>query len=161
MAKRDRREEIDELKELYEKARKKYDLPDFDELDREFELRKIEDGFVISEVRKTILDKIHAFTNWIEPVINPHQHSIHSIVESRVFNKAETDEVFNFYKKLYYHLHRGLLAGLQSEKHEAEFIKEIWKIYPELKKEITKFIEKITKSWQEAEEEYTPDEYHG
>ena len=39
-------------------------------------------------------------------------------------------------------------------------MKEIWKIYPDLKKEISKFVEKIAKGWQEAEEESIPDSYH-
>lgn len=155
------KEEIDELKELYEKAKKEYDLPAFDELDKEFELRKIEDGFIIREVRRKILDKIHAFVEWIAPVVNPSSQSIHSMIEAKLFNKTELDEIFNFYKKIHYYIHKGLVAGLQTEKDEADFIKEVWKVYPELKKEIAKHMEKIAKGWAEAEEESITDDYHG
>ena len=72
-------EDLAKLKEEYEEARKKYDLPSFKELDQEFEIRKLESGgFIIREVRRVIINKLQNFADWLTPILNPHPDSLHS-----------------------------------------------------------------------------------
>src|SRR4030067_755252 len=113
MTSKEKKEEIAELKELFEKARKQYNLPSFDELDEEFEIRKIEDGFVLREIRRDMLDRLHHYIEWIGPIVNPSQHSMHSMIESKLFAKKELEEIFDYYRRLYYYIHKGILAGLK------------------------------------------------
>jgi hypothetical protein len=153
-------ENLERLKEEYKKVQAKYKLPSFEELDEEFEIRKIDyDLFLIKEVRRTICHRLTAFADLIEPILNPAGHSLHSMIETKIFEKEDLEEMYKFYKKLWHYAHKGIHASLTSEKDEVEFIKEVWKIWPELKKPIREYSEKITEGWGKEEKEGVGEHY--
>ena len=140
--------DLKEIKAKYEKARKKYSLPKFEDIDREFEIRLIDDqGFIIKEVRRAILTHIQNLGNFFMPVLDPHPSELHSLVEMSAFNKHEKDKLFLFYKKLYHLIHKGITTSVISEKAETDFIKEVWKLWPQIKKEAKSYMDKITAEW--------------
>lgn len=142
------KEELKDIKTKYEKARKKYSLPKFEDIDKEFEIRLVEErGFIIKEVRRAILTHIQNISTFFLPVLDPHPQELHSLMEMPAFDKHEKEKVFNLYKKLSHLIHKGVTVSLNSEKAEADFIKEVWKLWPSLKKEAQKYMKKITAEW--------------
>lgn len=155
-----REDNLERLKKEFEKVRAKYELPSFDELDNEFEIRKIDfDLFLIKEVRRAVTHRLTAIADLLEPILSPSEHNLHSVIESKIFEKGDVDEMFTYYKKLWHHAHEGIAASLISEKEEAEFIKKIWKIWPEIKKTALGYAKRIAEGWAKEEEERHGDHY--
>lgn len=150
---------LEKLKEEYEKVRKKYSLPAFDEIDNEIEIRKIDyDMHLIKEIRRLVIHKFSGLADLFEPILNP-GHGLHSAVEAKIFEKDEVEEIFAFYKKLWYYVHKGIAISLLTEKDEAEYIKEMLKILPEMKKITHKYAQKIADGWAKEEKEKAGDHY--
>ncbi|MEM2874117.1 MAG: hypothetical protein QW063_01545 [Candidatus Nanoarchaeia archaeon] len=159
MPRREGFENLEILKEEYEKIRKQYKLPSFDELDREFELRKIDcDANLIKEIRRNILHKIDNIIGLLEPILDP-KHTLHSFVETKIFEKHNVEAMFAFYKKLWYLIHKGIQVSYVSEKAEVDFIKEMWEVWPELKKQAAEYAKQIADGWAKAEKETFTDKY--
>lgn len=141
-------EELKQIKAEYEKARKRYALPIFEDMDREFEIRLVEErGVIVKEVRRAIITHLQNFSSFFLPVLDPNPQELHSLIEMNVFNKKEVEELLKFYKKLYHLVHKGLTVSLLSEKAEADFVKEIWEMWPQIKAEAHKYMQKITDEW--------------
>ena len=152
-------EELECLKAEYEKLRKKYNLPQFEELDEEFEIRKVDyDLFLIREIRRLVLSKLDFVASLLEPILDPGK-SLHSMIETKFFEKYNIELMFDFYKKLWKIIHEGISASLTSEKAEAEFIKDVWKQWPEIKKQSIEYADKIAAGWGKVEKEVFADKY--
>ncbi|MBD3262757.1 hypothetical protein GF374_00050 [Candidatus Woesearchaeota archaeon] len=159
------KEDYEVLKEAYDKAKKKYNLsPNFEELDKEFEVSIIDgdrERFIVEYVRRAICSRIHKMINYLTPVLHPQPSSLHSMIESKFFKKEETDKLFEFYKKLHHWLHKGLLKSFQSEEEIAKFINEIWEIWPEIKDKVIIYMSKIVTGWEKQEKEDLDNGYLG
>ncbi|MGC8940783.1 MAG: hypothetical protein ACP5JY_01985, partial [Candidatus Nanoarchaeia archaeon] len=60
------------LKREYEKLRKKYNLPKFDEINKEFEIWNIKsDSYIIREIRRRVLERIDFIASYLLPILNP------------------------------------------------------------------------------------------
>src|SRR3989344_5292708 len=97
--------------------------------------------------------KLQAISDLLEPILNPSARELHSFIELKVFEKKEIEDTYNFYKKLWALIHKGIVASLETEQKEVDFIKELWKAWPEIKKQAHKFAAKITEAWQQDETE--------
>ena len=65
---------LENLKKDYKKIQKKYDLPNFDELNKDFQIEKVaetETDFLIREIRKFMADKFSNYLRFIEAILNP------------------------------------------------------------------------------------------
>jgi len=126
------KDNLELLKENYEKVKKKYKLPTFEELDDEFEIRKIDyDSNLIKEI------------------------------ESNFFNEEDIHNMVIFYKKIWHLLHIGVNASLSSEADEAKFVNDMWLEWPKLKKKAKHFSDKLMESWAQAEKDDAPLNYTG
>jgi len=160
MADKRDKENLEKLKIEYEKVRAKYGLPDFDEIDSEFEIRKADaEMFIIKEIRRAVIHKLTGIADFLEPVLNPSGHDMHSCVESKIFDKDEVDEMYKYYKQLWCHVHKAIHASLVSEKEEAEVIKEILKAWPEFRKKAQHYTKKIAEGWAKEEIESSAEHY--
>ncbi len=159
----DKESKLEKLKKEYEKVQKKYKLPSFDELDNEFEIRKLDpDLAVIKELRRHMTLRLQAFTDLVEPVLNPQPSSLHSIIETKIFEKQELEPYFNLYKKLWALVHEGLAAWLKSEEEEAGFVRKVIVEWPAMKKDILRFVSKLADGWKKHHEgEKAGDSYLG
>ena len=156
-------EDHEELKKAYAEAKIKYNLiPNYEELDREFEISVIDPDrahFIVKDVKNAICAKIHKFIDNLAPVINPQPSSLHSMVEVKLFEKEEVNDMFAFYKRLMHLLHKSILMALKSEADEANFINDLWKEWPQIKNKMTAYIVKITEGWSKEDHEENNNEY--
>ena len=88
------------IKEKYQKLSKKYDLPSFDYLNKDFEIFTIEhEEFLLREIRRKINDKVELYVKFLDELLNP-ETSITNMHESKLFNEKERNEIFSLYKRL-------------------------------------------------------------
>jgi hypothetical protein len=152
-------ENLERLKEEYEKIKKKYGLPSFDELDGEFEIRKIDhDLLIVREIRRNVMSRIDFLIALLDPILDPGK-SLHSFIETKFFEKYNVEPLFDFYKLMWRLIHEGVSASYDSEKAEAEFIRKVWKQWPEIKKKAIEYSDKIALGWSKVEKEAFSDKY--
>lgn len=142
---------LEKLKENYKEIQKKYDLPSFENLNRDFQIEKIaeiETDFLIREVRKFIADRFSNYLRFIETILHPINAPmfIFSIIKS--MGVEEKKKLTDVYKKLAKNEIKLIEIDIEfSEKKEADFIKEFYKVWQEVKKDILEVLEKIKKNW--------------
>lgn len=162
MAEKEKPEKLEKLKLEYEKLKQKYKLPSFDELNDEFEIYDIKpNSFIIREVRRRIIHKMEDFLSLLNPILNPNPNSLHSMVETKIFEKQDVESMFEFYKKLFQLAHKSISASLESEAAEAAWVNEVWKAWLDIKKKIAGYSKKITEGWGKVEPEVFTDKYLG
>ena len=148
-----------DIKKEYDVFVKKYKLPSYEGLDKEFELlyfqNVIEIKYPLRFVRRRILDKINWFLGFLQGLIQPNPGSLISLEESRFFTQEEKDKVVALIKKLIILQREGLLLDIDSdEKKDSEFIKEAFDKWMKHKKEIFSINVKIKEGWEsEVKEE--------
>ncbi len=149
------------LKEKYLEIQKKFELPDFDELNREFQIEKIcveETDYLIREVRKFLADKFSNYMRFVEALLNPSNSPlfVFSIVNSfGTKDKKDLQEIYKKFSKIEIDLVEIDLDF--SEEKEAEFIKETYKIWKYLRKALLETIEIIKKNWDNKFEDNVKD----
>ena len=144
------------IKKKYDELKGKYALPDFEELNREFELSAIEhEEFLLRKIRKTIADKINAMCEFLEDLLSP-DNSLANIYEYKAFDDNERKKIFELYKRLKVLEKLSLELSLNhDEKKDAEFIEDVFSSWDKIKDEITGFIKKIKYFWEnESTKEY-------
>lgn len=143
--------DLEKLKEDYKEIQKKYNLPTFEELNKDFQIEKIaevETDFLIREVRKFIVDKFSNYLRFIETILQPVNAPmfVFSIIKS--IGAEEKKRLTDVYKKLVKNEVRLIELDIEFvEKKEVEFVKESYKIWQEIKKDILEVVEVIKKNW--------------
>ena len=147
---------MSDVKKEYESLKKKYNLPDYDSIDNEFELLYIgeikEIKFPLRFIRRRINDKIALICNMVQTLIQPNPGSIINLQESGFLSKED--------KLRYTHLLKDLMETERTslrldfdfdERKDAVFIKEALKKWTEYKQEIVKLTDKLIEGWKKLE----------
>lgn len=141
---------MEDIKKEYLKLAKKYKLPNYNDIDLDFEISTIEKKeFLLREIRRKILDKFDGIRDILECIIQPDTSSFSSMYETRIFNEEEKKKIYYMYKTLMT-LDRGAtIVNLRAnEKEEAEYILNTFKEWQKIKPELLEFIEKIKENWE-------------
>jgi len=140
------------LKENYSKIQEKYALPNFVELNEDFQIEKVADvetELLIKEIRKAVSEKFSSLLRFIESILNPVEAS--SIFMFSIINTISSEEkkrLNEIYKKLADNEIKILELEINfSEEKEAEFVKESYELWQEIKKDMQGVIETIKKNW--------------
>jgi len=150
------------IKKKYEELKKKYSLPDFEELNKDFEISIIEhEDFLLREIMKKIISKTTSVCESFENLLTP-DNTVVSIYEYRAFNDAGREEIFKLYKKLKVLEKLSLELSLNhDEKKDAEFINEFFSSWESLKNKIIKIIRKMRDFWEKESTKKENEEYFG
>ncbi len=136
------------IKEEYEKLRKKYKLPEFKEIDNEFEITIIEhEEFLLREIRRKITEKIELYTKVLDRLLQP-ETVLSDMYECKIFSDEEKDALFKLFKRLMFFDRFSIETSIdENDKKSAEFINNIWKEWDKIKKELSSFIKKLKEGW--------------
>ncbi|MEK6873080.1 MAG: hypothetical protein AABW90_03650 [Nanoarchaeota archaeon] len=144
---------IEELKEKYKKLQTKYNLSEFTELNKLFDIEEIdpETEFLLKKIRGAISEKIIGYLRFIDIILNPSNAPIFFFRLVKKLNGTDRDSLTKIYEKLEKFEIRAIALDIEySEKDESEFIKDILKAFDrELKKDFLTIIEKL-KSEEES-----------
>jgi len=137
------------IKKKYNELKEKYSLPDFDEINPIFSIYKIEnEDFLLKQIRKKIIGKTISMSEILENFLHP-DTILSDIYECKVFSDSERDRIFKLYKKLKILEKESIELSLEpDEKMEAEFIKNVFNSWSNIKQEMLFFIRKVKEFWK-------------
>ncbi|MFH0831586.1 MAG: hypothetical protein V1886_01850 [archaeon] len=153
---------LEKLKNDYEKFRKKYNLPGFQQLNEEFEIERIaehETDLLLREIRKAITEKAVAFLRFLELMINPSAAPFFLLSVIKHLNASDKKVVNEIYRNVCDFEIKAIALDMKySEKAEVEFIKYAsgkWqKMHPDLQ-ELSRAIDKAwNASFEKKERSY-------
>lgn len=138
------------VKKAYVVLKEKYSLPDYDVVNNELEISSIDsDDFLLSKIRKRIVERIESLVMNLSSILQPSADSLSDMHECRFFDDSEKKKIVGLYKQMMIFNRLSLEADLmRNEKKDAEFIKSFFKAWPDMKKEIFPFLEKMKSCWE-------------
>ena len=141
------------IRDDYTVAQKKYNLPSFNDIDKEFEIAAIETpGNILREVRHRVQDRLEFGVSILDNVCQPDPNNMRSMMESSFFNDSEKTKAFALSQKIAT-LWRSLTEAelINDEKSDAEFIKLVFKEWQAMKAPLLEFVRKMRDSWKKTQ----------
>jgi len=142
---------LEELKKDYEKIQKKHNLPGFKELNEDFQIEKIcesETEILIREVRKFMADKFSNYLRFIEAIIHPINAPVFILSVVKSISQEDRRKFEEIYKKLAKNEINLIEVDIVfSEEKEAGFIRDSYRMWQEIKKELLDEIKVIKSNW--------------
>ena len=90
-----------ETEKQYAELRKKFKLPDFKEIDFEFEISDLEEtNFLLRAVIRKIADKLEFCSTMLEEILQPDTSNLYAMHETRFFDEQEKKGMNELYSKL-------------------------------------------------------------
>lgn len=139
-----------EIEKQYNELRKKFKLPEFKDIDFEFELSDLEEtNFLLRAIIRRIAEKLDFYTTMIEEVLQPDTSNLYAMHETRFFDQNEKNKMYDLYRKLMDFNRQSIEISLKhNEKDEADFINNFFEEWKNLKEELLKFVKKMRDSWK-------------
>src|SRR3989344_6414169 len=137
------------IKEEYQKF-SKYNLPDYDKLNEEFEFYTLEKtDFLLQNMRRRIHNKLAYFAQIIEGIIYPNPSSLVNMQEAKFFNEEEKTKITQLYKKIVLFERNSSALDISSdEKENATYIQMMYKEWPAIKEQMKAILKKMQDSWK-------------
>jgi len=141
------------IKEEYNKLQKKYNLPNFEDMNNEFEIITIEKiDFLLREIRRKISEKIELLAKLLEGILQPETTLTH-FKESNIFSDEEREEVYGLFRSLMFFHRASIETALnENDKKTADFINSFWKKWTKIKNNLEKTVKKVKDSWEKETE---------
>jgi len=147
----DKERSLGDFKKDYGEIQGKYDLPSFEELNSDFQIEKAaenETDFVLKEIRKLVADRIFNYSRFVESLLNPMNVPMFVFSVVKTLDIKEKEKLTEIYKKLAKNEVSLIELDIDSnEEKEAEFIKNSYRLWQEVKKELLEIVEIIKKRW--------------
>jgi len=142
-----------EIEKQYNELKKKAKLPDFKEMDFEFEISDIEDtNFLLRMIIRKIAEKLDFYSTMLEELLQPDTSSLYALHETRYFDENDKRQMYELYTRLMSFNRQSIESALsRNEKKEAEFINDIFNEWKPLKESLLKFVRKMRESWNTKE----------
>ena len=139
-----------EIEKRYDGLKKKFKLPDFKELDFEFEISDLEEtNFLLRAIVRRIAEKMDFYTTLLEGVIQPDTSNIYSMHETRFFDDDEKKLMYDLYRKLMELNRQTIKLSLElSEKEDVDFINSFLNEWKGIKQKLLQYANKLKDSWK-------------
>jgi len=142
---------LDELKKDYAEIQKKHGLPEFDELNQEFSIEKIQEletDYLLREVRRFMSEKFSNYLRLVETVLNPVNASVFVFSFIKTLSQEDKKLLEDVFKKLMkIELEAISLDVDYSEEKEIEYVKNSWKFWKEIRVDMKKVMVSVKKNW--------------
>lgn len=138
---------LDQLRQEYNKFKGKYDLPEFSEMNKIFDIEEIdvESEFLLRKVRRVVSDKIAGYLRFVEIVLNPSNAPMFFFSLIKKLDEGDKKELTAIYETLgKFELEIVKLDLDYSEEKEVDFIKRVYIMFSEdVSKRLLVVIEKM------------------
>ena len=147
---------LDALKKSYKVLQEEYNLPGFDELNKDFQVERaaeLETDYLVREIRKFMADKISNYLRFVEAILNPVNSPmfIFSVVKS--IGNDEKEKLKKVYRKLSKTEINLISVDIGfSEKKEADFVRESFNMWKDVKEDLSSVLETVRKNWDNKTE---------
>ena len=156
---------LDTLKQEYKIIQEKYNLPSFDELNRDFAIEKaveIQTDYLIREIRKLVADRIYNYMRLMEVMMNPQNAPLYIFSLIKTMNEDDKKKLSDIYKKFSDNEIALIKMDIHfDEEKEAEFIKNSYKIWESMKDDILSLVENAEKKIGKEKSSKTNKGYFG
>jgi len=148
-----------EIEKQYNELKKKLKLPEFRELDSEFEISDLEEtNFLVRAIIRRIAEKLDFYSTMLEEVLQPDTSNLYAMHETKFFDEDEKKQMYELYTKLMNFNRQSIEVSLeQNEKNEADFITNLLNEWKVLKQELLRFVKKMRASWKTEEADIKED----
>jgi len=139
-----------EIEKQYSELKKKFKLPEFKEIDNEFELSDLEEtNFLLRAIMRRISEKLDFYSTVLEEVLQPDASNLYAMHETRYFDDEEKNSMYDLYKRLMSCSRHSIEISIEhNEKDEADFINNFFEEWKPTKADLLKFIKKMRVSWK-------------
>lgn len=139
-----------EIEKQYSELRKKFKLPEFKEIDFEFEISELEEtNFLLRGVTRRIVERLDFYTTVIEENLQPDTSNLYAMHETRYFDEYEKKQMYDLYRKLMNFNRQSIEISLRrNEMEEADFINKFFNEWKQLKEELIFYVKKMKDSWK-------------
>ena len=148
---------LEKLKTEYLELHNKHRLPSFKEMNEDFYIEKIaenETDILIREIRRMVGDRLANYMRFIENLLNPVNVPMFVFSVIKLIGVEEKNKLQEIYKKLIQNEIKFVERDLEFEENkEAEFIRQSYELWQEIKKELANILEKVDKNWGTKTEE--------
>jgi len=155
MVKKKEKKIIKEMKKMYVRLQKKYKLPSFDELNKEFEIEKAfeeETSFLLRHIKKIMIEKLIAYLNFYDGLFIGQRPSFMFVAKN--ISSDEKEKITKIAKEIVKIVTEDFLIN-ELEVNEvkgAEMIKKIYVKWKELKKDMLEIGKSITKEFSKKKQ---------
>lgn len=148
-----------EIEKQYIELKKKLKLPDFKEIDFEFEISDLEEtNFLLREIIRKMAERLDFCSTMLEEILQPDTSNLYALHETRNFDEDEKKKMYELYTKLMNFNRQSIEVSMEhNEKEEAEFISSLFNDWKTLKKELLVFVKKMRASWKTEEADIKED----
>lgn len=144
---------LEKFKKDYEVLRAKHGLPEFNKMNEDFQIEKIsenETDILIREVRKFVGDKIVNYMRFVESLLNPVNAPMFTLSLVKLLGAEERSKLQGIYKDLMRKEVSFIERDIQfDEVKEAEFIRDSFKLWQEIKKDLALVMGEVDRKWDE------------
>jgi len=136
------------VKTKYEELQKKYNLPSYKEINKDFELSIMEEEkFLLRQVRRKIAEKVEAYSKMIEPILMPESNQA-SMYECQLVTEEEKSKLYKLFKKMLYFDRFSIETSVnETNEQTAKFINEFWGEWSSIKSELSELFKKLKEGW--------------
>ena len=138
------------VKEEYVKLAKKYKLPSFEELEKNFQISEIEDSKsrnLLISIRKKMCEKLNYFMEILKNIVQPDSDSV-VLYEASAFSRDEKAQIFNLFKKFMLIKRESLGLDIEScDEEEAKFISKLYNEWNADKKFLLNVVKRMKEAW--------------
>jgi hypothetical protein len=138
------------LKEKYIGLRKKYSLPDYKSLNQEFDIEDInsDSELILVKIRIKMYEKIDSYAKLIESMLQP-DSNLTSLYEIHYMTDEQKENAYALFKRLVKITRYSNLVSVDNKEDEnAQFIKEAYKEWSAIKKDVKNHIKRLVNVWK-------------
>ena len=138
---------LDELRKDYEVFKEKYELPEFSELNKLFDIEEIGDcetEFLLRKIRRSISEKIEGHLRFVETVLNPSNAPMFFFKMIKKLNNSDKEILTEICERLgKIEIEIVKLDLDYNEEGEANFIKNVFEKMIDIKKQLLVVVDKL------------------
>lgn len=143
--------DLEKLKKDYLKLQKKYNLPDFENLNKDFQIERIaqnETEILIREIRKLIAEKFSGYLRFIETILHPMNAPMFVFSVIKLITSNEKKKLTEIYKELIKKEVKLIELDIDFvEEKETEFVKDSFEFWNKTKKDFLDILQTVEKNW--------------
>jgi hypothetical protein len=147
---------MEDYEKEYDLLKKKYSLPDFDKIEEEFEIiesiasARYKPPYVLRFIRRSIVNLFWKWIDYMHSMIYPNPQSAILLKEAEFYTDEEKKKIHDVINILVILARQSTMLELyKSEQKAAEFIKDTYNKWMDIKPTIEPLVTKSIKSWQE------------
>lgn len=159
------RRDLSKFKQEYQILKERYNLPSFEDLNRDFGIEKIyetETDFLLREIGRSITEKLSNYMRFVETLLHPVNATMFVFSIIKTLNTEDKKILEELYKKLATIEIKLMELDINySEEIQANFIKDSFADWQDIKREWTKILESIKKNMNNKSERNNEKGYFG